>query len=103
MIEFFIFLGLGGGLIPILVALLLIRNKRKRLNEKFISLGSLIGRTYTEIVLYCGSPETNMMRRDSYGNIIRECEWRDYEFRITLFFDKDGYCISIGNQTSGYY
>ena len=99
MIEFFILLGMGGGILPLIVALLLIRNRKKNLNKKFINLGNLIGKSYTEIVLHCGAPETNMMRQDNSGNILRECEWRDYEFRLTLFFDNAGYCISIGNKT----
>lgn len=84
------------------IVMLLIRTKKKNLNEKFINLGHLIGRTYTEITLHCGAPETNMMRHDSNGNILRECEWRDYEFRITLYFDNEGYCVSVGNHTAGY-
>lgn len=99
---FIILFGLGGGVIPYIITLFLIRNKKKNLNKKFIELGELVGRKYTEITLYCGAPQYNMIRQDEDGNLLRECEWVDYEFRIKLYFDKEGICVHVANQTSGY-
>ena len=95
-------LSLFGFLISFGVVMLLIRVKKKNLNEKFQKLGNLLGMSYADIVLYCGTPETNILRKDVSGNTLRECVWVDYDFKLVLYFNESYVCIAIGQGSGGY-
>ena len=91
-----------GFLISVMIVLFIIRTKKKNLNEKFLKLGNLLGMSYGDIVLHCGAPETNMLRKDVNGNMLRECIWVDYDFKLVLYFNESYICIAIGQGSGGY-
>lgn len=61
----------------------------KKQNAKFLSLGTLVGKSYDEIVAVCGIPA------EESGN----CKaWYDFFYLITLSFDENNICTGIVEQ-----
>ena len=73
-----------------------IRIPGNALNEKFVSLGELKGKTYAEIEAVVGAP-SSVSGMDE-GKTLRQ--WMATGYHIALLFDKDDACLGITSQTS---
>lgn len=98
----YILFGILGFLIPLIIVLCFIRPKSRDLRNKFLSLGQLVGKSYGEIVLVCGSPDSTSITLDFYKNQVRVCEWRESNIKIVLFFNFDNICVEISPLTNIY-
>lgn len=69
------------------------------IDKKFVAMGTLPGRTFSEIVSVVGNPMTNMANGD-----VRACVWGKTGlfsmWQIGLRFDKYGICMGIFSETN---
>ena len=65
------------------------------LNKKFVSLGTLAGKTYDEISAVCG-PSSSVSAGPN-GKTIRQ--WMATGYHIVLIFDENGVCEGISSET----
>ena len=66
----------------------------QELNNKFVQLGTLTGKTYSEIVSVVGEPNS----KDCIGDTIL-CQWIQSAYHIGLLFDSDMICLGVNNET----
>lgn len=66
----------------------------KELNKKFISLGVLSGKSYSDIVSAVGEPQSFHI----VGSDIL-CQWIQGNYSITLVFDKNYTCLGVNSET----
>ena len=64
------------------------------LNNKFISLGTISGKTYNEIITVVGEPNSK-----SYVGGTYVCQWIQPAYHIVLLFDKNMICLGIQSET----
>lgn len=64
------------------------------LNNKFISLGTISGKTYNEIITVVGEPNSKSYVGDTYV-----CQWIQPAYHIVLLFDKNMICLGIQSET----
>ena len=64
------------------------------LRRKFISLGDMQGKTYTEIVKKVGSPKLTHYGKD--GNYF--CVWAKYGYAMEIEFTKEGKFLLISKE-----
>ncbi|MDE7083659.1 MAG: hypothetical protein K2O81_00285 [Clostridia bacterium] len=92
---------LGGVAAVIIVALVgglvsySIRAQGRELNKKFVALGELKGKTYTEIKNEVGAE--NSISYTENGCLRK---WVRPSYNITLLFDKDDVCLGVSSETS---
>ena len=67
----------------------------KVLNQKFVSLGTLKGKTYDEIVAVCGVPSSNSAID---GGTVKQ--WMATGYHIALLFDENNVCLGVSHETS---
>lgn len=65
------------------------------LNNKFVSLGNLVGKSYTSISVVVG--EANSKHNLGNGTIL--CQWIQPAYHICLLFDHKWNCIGIESET----
>lgn len=65
------------------------------LNQKFVSLGTLTGKTYSQIASVVG--EANARNSISNGTIL--CQWIQPAYHIALLFDANMICLGVENET----
>lgn len=66
----------------------------QELNNKFIALETLTGKTYPEIVNVVGEPNS----KDRIGDTIL-CQWIQPAYHIGLLFDSEMICLGVNNET----
>ena len=64
------------------------------LNNKFISLGTISGKTYNEIITVVGEPNSK-----SYVGGTYVCQWIQPAYHIVLLCDKNMICLGIQSET----
>ena len=64
------------------------------LNNKFISLRTISGKTYNEIITVVGEPNSK-----SYVGGTYVCQWIQPAYHIVLLFDKNMICLGIQSET----
>lgn len=89
-------LPLIGGIIWYLISSSMVRAPGAILNDKFVKLGVLKGKTYNEIVAACGAPSS----RSPMGNGTTLCQWMATGYHIALLFDADNICLGISHEAS---
>ncbi len=65
------------------------------LNKKFVSLGNLVGKTYSQIASVVGEANS----RQSIGNGTILCQWIQPAYHIALLFDANMICLGIESET----
>lgn len=66
----------------------------QELNNKFVELGTLTGKTYNEIAEVVGEANS----KDYLGDTIL-CQWIQPAYHIGLLFDLDMICLGVSNET----
>ncbi len=93
--------------LPILGGLLLfalisvgVRASGMALQQKFVKLGNLQGKTYDEIVSACGLPKSQTSQVSTDGKPIQVRQWMATGYHIVLLFDENNICLGISHQAS---
>ena len=93
---------LGIAILPILGGILLyyfthaaVRAPGVALSKKFVALGNLKGKTYSEIVSACGAP--NSTSAAANGKL---CQWMATGYHIALLFDENDICQGITHNSA---
>ncbi len=66
----------------------------QELNNKFVGMGTLAGKSYSEIVSVVGEPNS----KDCIGDTIL-CQWIQPAYHIGLLFDANWICLGVSNET----
>ena len=85
-----------GGFILYAIQSALVRAPGQSLNQKFVALGTLSGKTYSEIVAKVGAPSATSAMAG--GKTLRQ--WQATGYHIALIFDKDDICEGITSEIS---
>lgn len=65
------------------------------LNQKFVSLGTLTGKTYAQIANVVGEAHS----RHNIGNGTILCQWIQPAYHISLLFDTNMVCLGVESET----
>lgn len=88
-------LPLLGGIILYLIISVAVRSGGAMLNKKFVDLGTLKGKSYTEIEKAVGKPNSISSVKD--GKTIRQ--WLRTGYHIALIFDENDICEGVSHQS----
>lgn len=84
-----------GGLLWWIISSLIVKAPGNMLQQKFINLGTLKGKTYKQIENTCGVPSSV-----SYGNNgVKICQWMATGYHIVLLFDENDICLGVSSET----
>ena len=84
-----------GGLIWYIISSATVRVPGNILQQNFISLGTLKGKTLSEIQSVCGAPSSI-----SYGaDGVRIYQWMATGYHVVLLFDENDICLGVSSET----
>ena len=89
-----------GGLVLFALMSAGVKQPGRSLNEKFVSLGNLKGKTLKEITDVCGNPSSYSTTVGADGNPVKIVQWMATGYHIVLFFDSNDICLRISSETS---
>lgn len=84
------------GLIGYAIMSTAVRMPGQNLNQKFVSLGNLKGKTLDQIVAVAGKPTA--VSSLANGNILYQ--WQATGYHIAILFDSNNICIGITSEIS---
>ena len=97
--EFVIlFLTLMGGVIIYAIIAVCTVSPGKKLHQNMVSLGTLTGKTYDEIVEVCGEANSVSTTTKNRKRIIIR-QWITTGYHIVLLFDKNDICLGVSSET----
>ncbi len=85
-----------GGIIWYLITTMVVRAPGAVLNKKFVSLGTLSGKSYDEIAYVVGQP--NAVSSVGNGQVLRQ--WQATGYHIALVFDENDICLGISSEVN---
>ena len=89
-----------GGVVLFLLIFLIVRLPGGILQQKFVKMGNLQGKTYNEIVAVCGLPRSQSSQVSADGKTIQVRQWMATGYHIVLLFDENDVCMGISHQAS---
>jgi hypothetical protein len=89
-----------GGALTILIIVLAVRAPGKRLNQAFVSLGTLQGLSYSEICARAGAPNAISASVDKEGKPLKVCQWIASSYHIVLLFDSNDICLGVSSEVA---
>ncbi len=89
-----------GGIILYLITSVAVKTPGKVLAQKFVSLGDMSGKTYTEIKKVVGTENSVSRTTNSDGEVVTIRQWMATGYHIVLLFDSEDKFITISNETS---
>lgn len=75
------------------------KSPSQSLNEKFVSLGTLTGKTLDEIVSVVGSPNSVSTAIGENGTTVLVYQWIQVAYHIVLLFDENKICLGVSSET----
>ena len=84
-----------GGLIWFLITKAAVKAPGIALQQKFIKLGILKGKTLAEIQNACGAPNSISMGVDG----VKIYQWIATGYHIVLLFDENDICLGVSSET----
>lgn len=87
----YIWVLLGVGIIPTAIFIV----PGKVLQQKFIKLGTLKGKTLNEIQSACGAPSYVSYGEDG----VKIYQWATANYHIVLLFDENDICLGVSSET----
>ena len=87
---------LAAGLIVFLAINKAVRGRGKQLQQNFISLGNLQGKSLAEITAVCGNPTSVSYRNDG----VKIYQWMAAGYHIVLLFDQNDICLGVSSETA---
>lgn len=85
-----------GGIFLYLIIHILVRTPGMSLQSKFAKLGTLTGKTLSEIERTCGKPNSI----SAMGNGEKLCQWMSTGYHICLIFDSKNICLGVSSEIS---
>ncbi len=85
-----------GGLIGYMIINAIVRAPGASLNSKFVKLGTLKGKSLSEITRVVGPPNAV----SSLGNGKKLRQWQETSYHIALVFDANDICEGISSEIS---
>jgi hypothetical protein len=88
-----------GGFVLYAIQSSLVKSPGNSLNQKFVSLGTLQGKTFMEISAVVGLPQSvsSSIGVDKQPIIIRQ--WMATGYHIVLLFDSNDICLGVNHET----
>ncbi len=86
---------LVGGLLWFIISQALVKAPGTVLQTKFIQLGTLSGKSLSEITTKCGAPNSV----SATGDGKKVCQWMATGYHIVLLFDENDICLGVSNET----
>lgn len=83
-----------GGIILFLILGAAVRIPGNTLRQKFVALGTLKGKTFTEIKNACGAPSS--VSSMANGKTLRQ--WMATGYHIALIFDENDVCQGVSHE-----
>ena len=71
----------------------------QELNEKFASLGTLTGKTLSEIETVVGVANSVSNSIDANGQMIYIYQWMQPAYHVVLLFDRNKICLGVSSET----
>ena len=84
-----------GGLIWYAITKAAVKAPGNALQQKFINLGTLKGKTFSEIQNACGSPNSTSVG----ANGVKIYQWMATGYHIVLLFDENDICLGVSSET----
>ena len=84
-----------GGLIWYAITKAAVKAPGNALQQKFINLGTLKGKTFSEIQNVCGSPNSTSVG----ANGVKIYQWMATGYHIVLLFDENDVCLGVSSET----
>lgn len=84
-----------GGLIWYFITTAAVKAPGNLLQQKFVKLGVLKGKTLAEIESVCGTPNSTSV--DANG--IKIYQWMATGYHIVLLFDENDICLGVSSET----
>lgn len=84
-----------GGLIWFLISSAVVKAPGNALQQKFVNLGTLQGKTLNEIQQACGTPNAVSCRADG----VKVYQWMATGYHIVLLFDQNDICLGVSSET----
>ncbi|MBQ9934658.1 MAG: hypothetical protein IJO70_02325 [Lachnospiraceae bacterium] len=88
-----------GGLIMYAIISALVKAPGASLQTKFVQLGTLKGKTYSEIVTAVGNPSSTSATVDADGKPVKIKQWMATGYHIVLLFDENDICLGVSSET----
>ena len=85
-----------GGLIWYLVTQVIVEASGAVLQQKFIKLGTLKGKSFNEIQNACGAPNATSVG----ANGVKIYQWMATGYHIVLLFDENDICLGVSSETA---
>ena len=85
-----------GGLIWYLVTQVIVEAPGAVLQQKFIKLGTLKGKSFNEIQNACGAPNATSVG----ANGVKIYQWMATGYHIVLLFDENDICLGVSSETA---
>lgn len=84
-----------GGIIWYLISNAAVKAPGTFLQQKFVKLGTLKGKTLAEITSACGAPSSISTMDDG----TKVYQWMATGYHIVLLFDKNDICLGVSSET----
>ena len=84
-----------GGIIWYIISTAMVKAPGNVLQQKFIKLGTLKGKTLNEIQSACGAPSS--ISRGADG--VKIYQWMATGYHIVLLFDENDICLGVSSET----
>lgn len=78
----------------------LARRSGEKLRKKFVDMGKLVGRPYTDFLEAVGKPMSEHVTTISDGQVVTVRQWQRMAFLAVLVFDQKDICIAISHDSS---
>ena len=84
-----------GGLFWFFISSAMVKAPGNALQQKFIRLGTLKGKTLGEIQSACGAPSSVTSGKDG----VKVYQWMATGYHIVLLFDENDICLGVSSET----
>ncbi len=84
-----------GGIIWYLISNTMVKAPGNILQQKFINLGTLKGKTLSQIQSSCGNPSSV----STTANGTKVYQWMATGYHIVLLFDENDICLGVSSET----
>lgn len=84
-----------GGIIWFLISTAMVKAPGTLLQQKFVNLGTLKGKTLSQITNACGNPSSI----STTSNGTKVYQWISTGYHIVLLFDENDICLGVSSET----
>ena len=88
-----------GGLVLYFIISMVVKAPGAGLQSQFVALGTLKGKSYSEIVKAVGNPSSISNKTNDDGEPIKIVQWIATGYHIVLLFDNNDICLGVSSET----